>query len=370
MSYHFIDNDAALAEFLTNLSGVDAIALDTEFIRVNTFYPIVGLLQICSGEDVFLIDPLAIGELDGLRTLLTSPDTIKVMHSASEDIEVFKCWLGVKPAPLYDSQVAAAIIGKGFGLGYRALVEHELGHELSKEASRSDWLARPLTPQQLDYAALDVLYLLDIYRRWQNLPLLQQRFDWVLQEGEVAIDKEELSPLMYYTRVKGASRLTPAQLAVLQLLCAWREERARERDKPRNWIVPDNSLLAVAQAMPQNSNALHAISELSPKVLGRYGKLILQKTQEAMALPVEQLPQALPGPLSSSQRTVLKQMRAQVKDWAQALEIEPQVLLSTKDMELMLRQGIEEYDMPSHWQGWRRDCVIEPMLNWLEERTK
>ncbi len=367
MALQLIDSDAALSELLSQLVDAPAIALDTEFIRVDTFYPKVGLVQICAGQQAWLIDPLAIRELDGLRELLTRPGTLKIMHSASEDIEVFDCWLGVKPAPLYDSQTAAAMLDLGFGLGYRALVEAELGHELSKEASRSDWLARPLSEEQLNYAALDVLYLFEIYTRWQTMPLAAQRYHWIVEEGNSAISRAELTPMQSYTRIKGAVRLNARQQVVLQRLSAWREQRARERDKPRSWIIADKTLLALAEAMPRNSNDLHRIEALSPKIIGRFGKTFLRIVHEALEVPEADYPELLPEPLSGRQRALLKKMRAKVNAWARELRLAPQILLSSKDMEWMLRHRGEVTAMPLHWQGWRREAVVDPMLNWLEE---
>ncbi|HEY0892485.1 MAG TPA: ribonuclease D, partial [Cellvibrio sp.] len=159
----WIDQDDQLTELCAVWRKQAAIAVDTEFMRSDTFYPIAGLLQIGDGKGCYLIDPLAIKNLAPLRELMLDTAVTKVLHSCSEDLEVFQRWLGVVPAPLFDTQIAAAFAGLGFSLGYSGLVKNLLTIEIPKDETRSDWLQRPLSVAQLNYAALDVAHMLVVY---------------------------------------------------------------------------------------------------------------------------------------------------------------------------------------------------------------
>ena len=160
--YQYVETRVQLLSAVEACKSAGVIALDTEFARFNTYYPIVGLIQIATRDDCFLIDPVALSDLEPLAPLLQNPGILKVFHACSEDLEVFQHALGVIPAPLFDTQIAAAVLGVGFSMSYQALVEHWLGVSLPKDQTRSDWLARPLTAQQLHYAALDVIHLLEV----------------------------------------------------------------------------------------------------------------------------------------------------------------------------------------------------------------
>ena len=153
MTWTLINNDADLAKVLDAHQNHACVAIDTEFRRRDTFYPQVALLQLCWGEEAFLVDPLGLDNLEPLRQLLTNLNQIKMVHSASEDLEVFTRWLGVLPSPLFDTQRAAALVGLGSGLSYRALVAIFFDIDIPKDETQSDWLQRPLSPAQAQYAA-------------------------------------------------------------------------------------------------------------------------------------------------------------------------------------------------------------------------
>jgi len=218
VSWTLVESDAALAPVLERLSTCPELAVDTEFMRRNTYYPQVALLQLCGGDEAFLVDPLRIEDLDGLRALLTAPAVTKLLHSCSEDLEVFRCWLGVLPEPLVDTQRAAALLGEAFGLGYRALVERLCGISLDKGETRSDWLRRPLSDSQCHYAALDVTELLPAWRVLRERAEDRGRVAWVLEEGEEARAALAERERDLHGRIKGAGRLSPRQTEVLRRL--------------------------------------------------------------------------------------------------------------------------------------------------------
>lgn len=362
MSWQLITTDSDLSAALAELPAAADIAVDTEFMRRNTFFPQVALLQLCWGSGALLVDPLAISDLSPLRQLMEDPAHSKVLHSCSEDLEVFQCWLGTLPSPLVDTQRAAALLGEPFGLGYRALVQSLLHIDLDKGETRSDWLQRPLTESQCHYAAQDVLHLLPAWQLLKHRAEEAGRLGWVYQEGEEATRlflEREHSP---YRRVKGSGKLSRRELACMATLCDWREERARSVDKPRGWIIDDKACLAIAQAQPGRLEALASLDVLPPAVLRRQGEAILGCVRDAMALPEDELPPPPKAPLPREKREQMQSLKASARARAEALGVAPELLLPGADLELLVREAAgEEIEVPVRWRGWRAETVIEPL---------
>jgi ribonuclease D len=361
MSWTMIESDEALLQLLETYRDSPAVAVDTEFMRRNTFYPQVALLQLCFDDKAWLVDPLKINTLGPLRELLTNPDTVKVLHSASEDLEVFQHWLGVLPQPMFDSQRASALLNIGFGLGYRAMVEKMCGENLPKGETRSDWLQRPLTESQCHYAAQDVTFLLPIYHTLQQQCVDAGKLDWVLADGAAACDGLASGNRGYYHKIKSGWKLAPRELAGLIAISDWREQEARERDKPRSWIIDDKACLVLAQALPGSSDDMRGL-ELPSPAIRRYQETWLELLEEVLDCPQDELPASLPGPLDAQQRNRLKTLKSAARSIAEQLEVAPEVLLPAKDFELLLRESVgETINTPSLWRGWRQDRVIAPL---------
>lgn len=367
MDWQLIDNDAALQALLLDNAQAPAVAVDTEFMRRNTFYPQVALLQLCFGGEAWLIDPLAIDNLDPLRALMTEPAMVKVLHSPSEDLEVFSRWLGALPRPLFDTQRAAALVNRGFGLGYRALVQQICEVDLPKDETRSDWLQRPLSPAQCEYAAQDVVYLLQVYRVLRQQCEDRSRLHWVLADGETAVAALEQGAGPYYPRIKSAWKLDPDALAALVALSEWREQTARDRDKPRSWIIDDQACLAIAQARPRDRNQLRAAVELPPPAARRYTDAILAVLAQQAANGTAP-PDPLPAPLSARERELVKRLKKRAREIAEALDIAPEALVQGRDYEALLRQAQgHAIPPPAHWSGWRDEHAIQPLRAALRE---
>jgi ribonuclease D len=337
-------------------------------MRRNTFYPQVALVQLCfAGSDAagtaWLVDPLQIDDTSALVALFENPDVVKVLHSASEDLEVFQHWLGTLPRPLFDTQKAAAMVGLDFGLGYRAMILELCGEDLPKGETRSDWLQRPLTESQCHYAAQDVSWLLDAYNTLAGRCRDQGRYEWVLEDGEVACQGLASTAGDYYRKIKSAWKLSPPELATLVAICDWREVTAREKDKPRSWIIDDKACLQLAQKNPANMNELRSAVELHPSALRRYGEVLLDLISEHASRRDTELPSSLPAPLSASQRNQLKRLKQETEKVARQLGVAPQVLVAGKDYEALIR-GDEE--QPAAWSGWRRERIIEPLRAFLD----
>lgn len=366
---HWILGDAQLAECCQAWRQCPFLALDTEFMRVDTFYPIAALVQVGDGQNAWLIDPLRISDWRPFAALLEDPAVIKVLHSCSEDLEVFRGLTGSCPQPLFDTQIAAGYLGIGFSMGYSRLVKELLGIELPKDETRSDWLQRPLSAMQVRYAADDVLHLGEVYRHL-NGRLAPERLAWLLEDGAelVAAQSEVSDPQQAWREVKLAWRLDRQQLAVLRALCAWREEQARQRNLPRNRILRERSLWPLARYQPSDSSALARIEDMHPRTVRQDGETLLRLIAEAAALPEEQRPEALAEPLPLEAASLLKRLRAVGQREAERLGIVPELMLRKKILEALLKSGYPDgpYQLPDSLRGWRRERMGAALLETLE----
>jgi ribonuclease D len=369
MRWQLIESDEALRQLLEREAASEVVIVDTEFMRRNTFYPEVALVQLCfvhgdaDSDMAWLIDPLCIDDPAPLAALLTNPCVVKVLHSGSEDLEVFQRWLRVLPQPLFDTQRAAALLDIGFGLGYRTLVQKICAVDLPKGETCSDWLRRPLTESQCEYAALDVTWLLPVWRELHLQSLRQDKLQWILADGRDAITALGTEANEFHKRIKTAWKLDSRELGILVAVCRWREETAKSRDKPRAWIIDDQACMKLAQSDPHTLEQLRDEVGLPAPILRRHGEELLGLLAAQRAVPEEELPPALPAPLDKAQRDQVQKLKAQVRNIAAKLTVAPEVLVQSKDYELLLREaaGDTVHPPPAHWLGWRQEAVFAPL---------
>ena len=357
-----VRGDAQLADLALSWREAPLLALDTEFVRETTFYPIAGLLQLGDTEQQYLIDPLAITDWAPLRELFAD-GAPKVLHSCSEDLELFHRLLGVAPQPLFDTQVGAALAGMGFSLSYQALVQSCLGIEVGKDQTRSDWLRRPLSEAQCHYAALDVAYLPAVFAQLAERLTQLGRFDWWREDGARTIAASSVQPAAerYYLKLGAAWRLSGPQLAVLRELCAWREREARARDVPRGRIVKDPQCIEIARCLPRTQAELAGCTDLHPQQIRHDGAALLELVERTRVLPAAQYPPAPEAPLPRDQAERLKRLRDLVTARAVDLGLAPEVLARKRDCELLLREG----ELPDSLKGWREAEIGAPLLSLL-----
>ncbi len=363
---HYIDSDDELERLCRQWSTATVLALDTEFIRTDTFYPIGALIQVSDGKGCFLIDPLTINDFSGFSQLLVNNDIVKVLHSCSEDLEVFDRLLGVVPSPLIDTQVAAALDGYGFSLGYQRLTEALLQIHVAKGETRSNWLQRPLTDSQIHYAALDVAYLPEMYQLLTESLQRKGRLSWLYEECELLVSTAaETEPFdQYYKKVKSSWKLSARELGILQALTLWRESKAREKDIPRGRVVKDRSCYDIARLRPKTSQDLLAIDEVGPKTVRHYGDAIIDIVKQAWALADNALPSRLPKPLPPETGTLMKALKSHVGHRAEQLQIAKELLAKKRDYEALLRSGFNgrDYQLPETLMGWRKSVVGDELL--------
>lgn len=365
---HWIRDDLSLAEHCRDWRQLPFVAVDTEFMRVDTFYPKAGLIQIGDGKCAFLIDPLLIANWQPLAELIEDRNVVKVLHACSEDLEVLLRLTGKLPQPLFDTQLAAGYLNLGFSMGYSRLVQEVLGIDLPKGETRSDWLQRPLSETQVSYAAEDAVHLAELFSALRAR-LSDDKYAWVLEDGAelVAQLRREVQPDSLYREVKLAWKLSPQQLAVLRALCAWREREARLRDVPRNRILKEHALWPIAKSQPTNLTALARIDDMHPRTLRQDGETLLQLIKHAASLPAEQWPEPLPEPLPIEASGILKQLRAVGQAEGQRLGIAPELMLRKKTLEALLKSGYPDgpYTLPDSLRGWRRERMGQALLDSL-----
>ena len=364
MSWHLLESTAALDAVLSDHAGAAYVAVDTEFRRRDTFFPQVALVQLCWGADAYLVDPLQLDNTDSLAALLTEPRVVKFIHSASEDLEVFAHWLGVLPSPLFDTQRAAALVGRGAGLSYRALVAEYFEIDLPKDETQSDWLQRPLSAAQAEYAAQDVSYLHPIGCSLLERAAEMGRLEWVLEEGERMAPGGK-PPL---SKFKSAYKLPLAQQRVLSAVVDWREHEARHRDRPRSWILSDKLVSALARVKPRSVAALSAIDEMPQGLVRRAGERLVSLIQAADDSEGGPPPALSPAPLNSQGRQLLSGLSEQLLEMARCMDIPPEVLMPKADLEHLIRQQSDpDLPSPSVWLGWRDVLVVQPLRRWLAD---
>jgi len=361
-----IDSDEALARAARLWAEAPLVGLDTEFIRTNTFFHRLGLIQVSDGRTSWLVDPLAVRDLSPLVEVFRSPG-IKILHSSSEDMEVFYRALGVVPEPLFDTQIAGALAGAGAFLSYQKIVAAYLGVELSKEETRTDWLARPLSAAQLAYAAMDVAYLIPLYEMLTAALSELGRLTWAFEDSAALLDTSRFAEdsEAAYLKVKGAGRLDRRQLAALQELAAWRDREARRRDLPRSFVVKDDLLLALASKRPKDAKDLERLPSCDSRQAARDGAVWLRLLEAAADRPEGELPARLSGkPPSLAVRDLEGRLRDRVREKAAALDIPPEVLASRRILDALMRLTVGNADprLPRELLGWRREVIGEDLL--------
>ena len=352
----YIDNPPALSDLCERLRGSAWIALDTEFIRERTYYPQLCLVQVANEDLVACIDPLALTDLEPFLEIIYAPTITKVLHAAQQDLEIFFHLRGTVPGPIFDTQLAATLLGHGEQVGYATLVNALLGVELDKSQTRTDWSQRPLEAGQLAYAVDDVRYLCAVYQH--QLAELKRcgRLAWLMDDFRELCDPGNYAtnPPGAWQRIKGNHQLRGAQLAVLRALAAWREEQAIAVDRPRRWILGDDTLLELARQLPKDSERLQRIRGLEPGLLRRYGQTLLEIIATARDELQENWPR-LPARrrLTTTQEALVDAMLAVVRLRGAQQGVSPLTLADRKDLERLLT---DDPEVPL-LHGWRATLV-------------
>jgi len=361
MTFTYLDQQDDFDKLCFALSGEDQLAVDTEFVRRTTYYPILALLQIASKDEIYLVDPHSVTDWTGLIDIFQSNTRI-VMHSCSEDLEVFRKTFDQLPKNLFDTQIAAAYLGKGDSLGYAALVALMRDQEIDKSETQSDWSRRPLSASQLEYAAEDVRWLLGIASELSEELVQSGRHGWVIEELNALTSKYEFeaAPEESWLRLKGVNRLAEASWPLARALCDWRETTARSKDKPKSWIVKDAELLEIIQRRPQNQSDLSKLPGISPPLVRHHGSKILEFVTNGEDLPS---PKEEPAPqLTASERKLLKSMQALVLGYSESQGLAARFIANKQELSQYILFHHDRSNVRSLLdEGWRKEQLGEQL---------
>lgn len=363
ITYQYIDEQKALDDCCLNLKNSSLLAVDTEFVRERTFFPQPGLIQVSDGTTISLIDPNANVDLQVLFDLLESPDIRIIMHSSSEDIELFYHMGCGLIQNLFDTQIAASWLGEGLSLSLQKLVENIESVSIEKQHSRTNWLKRPLSKEQLDYAAIDVLYLNSICLIQEQLLKESNFLDNVIEDCNLRCEKKSLTIIdrTAYLRVKKAITASGSALGRLKDLASWREQQARIDDKPRQHVIKDLELVAIALENPLTTEQLSNQCAIPSVVTRRYGKQLLMIVKECH-IKEEQNPVLNLRNIRAGGNT-LNDFRELMKYLHKKHKIPLEVLPSKRWLEqFLLHQVADWYPIPDGWSGWRKGLLEEHLL--------
>lgn len=364
----YVDDNEKLKQLCDSIKDAPLLILDTEFIREKTYRAKLCLLQIATDDVVACVDPIALPDISILMDIINDKNKLKVLHAARQDYEIFYDLTNQLPQPLFDSQLAASLLGYGEQVGYGSLVQKTLGVQLDKAHTRTDWSKRPLSDAQIRYASDDVVYLRQLYPILKNQLIEQGRENWLDEEFEALCQPELFvtRPEDSWTRVKGVNRLRPRQLAAAKNISEWRETVAIKKDRPRRWILADDTLLAAAQLLPKNITQLESIANIKKAVIDNSGGIILNCVKKALELDESDLPStAKPKRLSADQEIVADLLLTQLKLISKEQNISPANIANRKMIEKLISG---ETDI-SLLKGWRNQLAGKKLKSLLENEV-
>lgn len=352
-----------LHAWLATLPGDAALGFDTEFMRRNTFYPQLALVQLGWNGQYALVDPVAFDIGDALQPLIGQGDAVTVMHSASEDLEALSPFLPHGPRTLFDTQIAAAFVGMGLGISYRALVAELAGAELDKGETRSDWLQRPLTESQRAYATLDVVYLKTVHEQLAERLAQRDRAAWHAEDCERLKQRAcyrggDAQPQRTF---RSASDWRPEQRALLRRVLLWRDQSARTLDRPRPWLLEDAAVMSLVQQPPRSAGELDARTRGQRALRSPQRVELLDVLQRAVDADEIAGTDTIPEAPQGEAKRALAAMKDCVDKQATELDLPPGLLCP--------RKVLEEYVVTAQWpeflEGWRRAILAEPLSKLL-----
>ena len=374
MQYQLIQTQVQLNTFVEQIQNKPILAIDTEFMRRRTLYPEVALIQVFDGEHLALIDPLAELSLFDFWQVLKDPAVLKVLHSPSEDIEVFQKYAGFVPAPLFDTQFALQLLGEGNCMGFALMVKTLLGIEIDKSESRTNWLQRPLTTKQLDYAAADTFHLLPCFELIIDRINKADLFEIVLDESELIANKRafQTPDELLYKDIKNAWQLRPHELAVLKELAIWRRNKAIRKNLALNFVLKEHNMTEIAKRGPSSLNSLRQIPGVESIEVNRSGVEILKCIEKAKAIAVDEHPQVLKRLIDfPNYKQTAKDIKQKITKVAKANNIPEDVLASKKQVNQLISwnwkltaEQKKTHIKPDLLSSWRYNFIKEALKEW------
>ncbi|MGP0630640.1 ribonuclease D [Nitrospina sp. 32_T5] len=358
----YVTTESGLADLIAQLQDCDQLAIDTEFVREKTYFHRLGLVQLACDGICAAIDPIAVPNLDPLIDLLKRRDILKVFHAGKQDLEILYRLAGEVIEPVFDTQVAAAMIGWGAQISFAKLVKRATGKRLHKNETYSDWCRRPLSPNQIEYALDDVRFLVPVYEKIVAQLKKLNRLDWVQEELKSLTDPEQFElpdPQNQFMRVKNVRTLKPKQMAVLREVAAWREKEARRRDCLAKFIIRDETLLQMARQCPETPRQLQDLRGMNGKEIQNHGDTLVKLIQKGRSIPEDEYPELPEGTSYATTRGVEELLAAYVQIRSEELRIEPHILADRKLIHSFVRFHEQEDNLDEHplFHGWRKHLI-------------
>ncbi len=346
--YQLVEEPDSLVPALRELGR---IGIDTEFMRERTYFAQLCLVQISAGSQIWCADPLSGHAQDDFWQEILAHDW--VLHSARQDIEVIYQAAGRMPQSIFDTQVAAGLLGFPAQMGYAGLVKELFDVEIHKTHTRADWGKRPLRNEYLDYAAEDVEYLLPAFDALAEQLDKKDRLAWAEEDSRWLLD-----PLLYdigdsqaIDRLKGARNFRGRRRAAAARLAAWREAEAIKRNRPRQWIMRDNVLLDIAYQLPESEAAMANIQGVPPKLVKRVGRQLLEMVVASANDRKDYSPPRAPD---EGQKALLKEMQSRVAACAKDLDIAAETVASKRELSGVIIAGNRDSRV---FSGWRAELI-------------
>ena len=357
-----ITSNQTLASACARLAAHPFVTVDTEFLRETTYYPKLCVVQIASADEAVVIDALAEGiDLDPFFALMRNPGVLKVFHAARQDLEIVWHHAQIIPRPIFDTQVAAMVLGYGDSISYDQLVQRITGDTLDKSHRFTDWSRRPLTPEQIVYAISDVTHLRDVYLALSAELEKRGRIDWVFEEMGVLTSPEtyRMDPEHAWERLKTRVR-KPKEVAVLMEIAAWREREAQARDVPRGRVLKDDVLGDIAIHAPTTQEKLAGLRSI-PKGFDRskWGQDILLAVQRGLAREPKSVPRLERHRHTGNGSATIELLKVLLRMTSEHHGVAAKVIATVDDLEQIASEN--EADVPA-MHGWRRELFGEKAL--------
>ena len=358
----YLTTEKDLADFCDQLSSSSTLAIDTEFVRERTYYHRLGLIQVSDGTYCAAIDPIHISNLEPFLNLVRNQNTVKVFHAARQDLEILHRLCDGVIQPVFDTQIAASVVGWGSQISFAKIVNKVLGKKIDKSETYTDWCRRPLSERQIEYALDDVRLLFPVYENLKKVLKRLNREEW-LQGEFIPLENPDnfRAPNLekLYMRIKNIRTLAPKNFAIICELVQWREKEAQVRDCLAKNIVRDESLLELARKAPLDSEGLSRIRGLHKNEITRSKKNILAAIQGGLNLPLDQIPKLPEFEIYKAPPGIEEMLSALVQIRAEKLKIEPSVLADRKKINDFVKCFDQKLSLEKHplFCGWRKQAI-------------
>lgn len=361
----YIESAAELKALCTELQNGTWIGVDTEFMRERTYYPEPCLIQLSADAGIACVDVLTIDDLAPLKEILCRSDIVKLMHSCSQDLEIFHLLFDEIPPNIFDTQVAAAFLGKGDQVSYAALVEDICEVKLHKAHTRARWCNRPLSKEEILYAEDDVRYLSALQSSLTEALENRGRKEWFDAEMQAITNSSvfAINDSNAWQRMNALQQMSGRQLAAAKVLAGWRENLAQSRDKPRSWILADKVLLRIANSLPETKKELASVEEITDGFVKHQGERVLAIIKQSAEHNESDQPSG-PGRPGAREKALKKELATILDAAAKKMDIPASLLGTRRDLTALIH-GDRELAL---LQGWRAEIVGHKLLDHLQEQ--